>query len=256
MGRAIVREPQAFLIDEPLSNLDAKLRVSMRAELARLHERVGVTTIYVTHDQIEATTLGQRVAVLHDGVLQQCDTPQRLFDFPRNLFVASFIGSPSMNLVEADLEDGQVRFAGHSLQLARESSLNGRSGRVILGIRPTDLDLVDPARSDARTRIRVVADLVEEHGSESLVLFGIDAPPVSADAVRAARDAADADEEVFLFADERGSSWTARITGRRMVRAGESIELAVNVAHCHFFDVQSGLAIDRTGAEADVAHAH
>src|SRR6476646_713245 len=117
MGRAIVREPKVFLMDEPLSNLDAKLRVSMRGELARLHDRLGVTTIYVTHDQIEAMTLGQRVAVLRDGVLQQVDTPLRLYEAPVNVFVAAFIGSPSMNLVEADVADGVVRFADHELRL-------------------------------------------------------------------------------------------------------------------------------------------
>ena len=119
MGRAIVREPKAFLMDEPLSNLDAKLRVSMRAELAKLHDRLGVTTVYVTHDQVEAMTLGQRVAVLRDGVLQQVDTPQNLFRQPANLFVAAFIGSPSMNLVDAELADGQVSFAGYSFALRR-----------------------------------------------------------------------------------------------------------------------------------------
>ena len=136
MGRAMVREPKAFLMDEPLSNLDAKLRVTMRAELARLHERLGVTTVYVTHDQVEAMTLGHRVAVLRDGVLQQVDTPQRLFREPANLFVASFIGSPSMNLVEAELVDGKLRFGDHALPLAETARLAQR--RVILGIRPTD----------------------------------------------------------------------------------------------------------------------
>ena len=149
MGRAIVREPKAFLMDEPLSNLDAKLRVSMRAELAKLHDRLGVTTVYVTHDQVEAMTLGQRVAVLRDGVLQQVDTPQHLFRQPANLFVAAFIGSPSMNLVDAELADGQVSFAGYSFALHASSPLRGHDGRVILGIRPTDFDArrVRPAPS-------------------------------------------------------------------------------------------------------------
>src|SRR5262245_64679699 len=121
MGRAIVREPQAFLMDEPLSNLDAKLRVSMRAELAKLHERVGVTTVYVTHDQVEAMTLGQRVAVLRDGLLQQVDTPQTLFRKPANLFVAAFIGSPSMNLVEAEVTGSRIAFAGYDVPLPPET---------------------------------------------------------------------------------------------------------------------------------------
>jgi multiple sugar transport system ATP-binding protein len=136
MGRAIVREPKAFLMDEPLSNLDAKLRVSMRAELAKLHERLRVTTVYVTHDQVEAMTLGQRVAVLRDGVLQQVDTPQRLFREPANLFVAAFIGSPSMNLVEAEADGDVVRFADVALPLPPGSPLVGLRKRVILGIRP------------------------------------------------------------------------------------------------------------------------
>ncbi len=159
MGRAIVRNPKAFLMDEPLSNLDAKLRVSMRAELAKLHERLGVTTVYVTHDQVEAMTLGQRVAVLRDGVLQQVDTPQVLFHSPVNLFVAAFIGSPSMNLVEAEIVDDVVRFAGFDLALPEGSSLVGADRSVILGIRPTDFEHADRrpgsathARQDRRRR--------------------------------------------------------------------------------------------------------
>src|SRR5688500_752713 len=137
MGRAIVREPRAFLMDEPLSNLDAKLRVSMRAQLSRLHERLGITTVYVTHDQVEAMTLGDRVAVLRRGVLQQCDTPKALFARPANLFVAAFIGSPAMNLVEATVEDGQARFG--SCRLALPPGARPR-GRIILGLRPHDLE--------------------------------------------------------------------------------------------------------------------
>src|SRR5215216_3019232 len=140
MGRAIVREPRAFLMDEPLSNLDAKLRVSMRAELAKLHERLGVTTVYVTHDQVEAMTLGERVAVLRGGVLQQVDTPQELFRRPANLFVAAFIGSPSMNLVDAHVERERVRFAGFDVALPESSPVRGLEAKVILGIRPTDFE--------------------------------------------------------------------------------------------------------------------
>ena len=128
MGRAIVREPKAFLMDEPLSNLDAKLRVSMRAELAKLHERLGVTTVYVTHDQVEAMTLGQRVAVLRDGLLQQVDTPQKLFHEPVNLFVAAFIGSPSMNLIDADVANGRVSFADVQLRAPGVVTGRGRPG--------------------------------------------------------------------------------------------------------------------------------
>src|SRR5437868_6721656 len=139
MGRAMVREPQAFLMDEPLSNLDAKLRVQMRAELARLHERLGTTTVFVTHDQVEAMTLGERVAVLRDGVLQQVDVPQNLYEHPANLFVAAFIGSPPMNLVEAKVEERAVSFGEHRLPLSAGLSLDQYEGRsVILGIRPSD----------------------------------------------------------------------------------------------------------------------
>src|SRR5439155_4010217 len=140
MGRAMVREPKAFLMDEPLSNLDAKLRVSMRAELARLHDRLGVTTVYVTHDQVEVMTLGQRVAVMWGGLLQQLDTPQNLFHHPQNLFVAAFIGSPSMNLVDAKIDGDSVSFADFRLKLPPGSPVYGQERRVTLGIRPTDFD--------------------------------------------------------------------------------------------------------------------
>src|SRR5919197_1948608 len=139
MGRAIAREPAAFLMDEPLSNLDAKLRVSMRAQLSRLHERLGVTTVYVTHDQVEAMTLGTRVAFMRGGVLQQCDTPQRLFEQPANLFVAAFIGSPAMNLVEAFIEGGEARFGQWRVALPSSSPLRAAAGAALLGIRPHDL---------------------------------------------------------------------------------------------------------------------
>ena len=189
MGRAMVREPTAFLMDEPLSNLDAKLRVSMRAELARLHDRLGVTTVYVTHDQVEAMTLGQRVAVLRDGVLQQCDTPQRLFHDPTNLFVAAFIGSPSMNVVEARVSDGRVEFAGFSLPLPAGSPVDDGARDVILGIRPTDLrHAADAPPSEPRISVR--PDLVEELGGVTNLLFPIDAPRVQTDATRAAIEAA------------------------------------------------------------------
>src|SRR4051812_21672141 len=148
IGRAMVREPKAFLMDEPLSNLDAKLRIHMRAELQRLHERLTTTTVYVTHDQVEAMTLGKRVAVLRDGVLQQVDTPQNLYRHPANLFVAAFIGSPPMNLVEADVRDGHVSFAGFDIPVGGDGpeAFNGRS--VILGIRPFDIQDRALARAD------------------------------------------------------------------------------------------------------------
>jgi multiple sugar transport system ATP-binding protein len=238
MGRAMVREPKAFLMDEPLSNLDAKLRVSMRAELARLHERLGVTTVYVTHDQVEAMTLGQRVAVLRDGVLQQCDTPQRLFHDPTNLFVAAFIGSPSMNVVEATVADGRVAFAGMSLPLAPEVPVDPEAGEVILGIRPTDLRHTLDASAD-EPRIVVRPDLVEELGGVNNVLFPVDAPRVQTDATRAAIEAA-SDDDATLLADDRRARFCAAVDGRRQVEPGEDLELAVDHRRLHFFDCATG----------------
>ena len=239
MGRAMVREPKAFLMDEPLSNLDAKLRVSMRGELSRLHDRLGVTTIYVTHDQIEAMTLGQRVAVLRDGVLQQVDTPQVLFRRPANLFVAAFIGSPSMNLVEAEAVGGTVRFAGFELPLAGTTSPG--DGRMILGIRPTDFS--DGSSADpALPRMRVRAELVEDLGAETHIHFAIDAPRVVAEAVRAAAQDA-TEEEGGLFVDDQMSVFTARIEGTDRVAPGSTIELAVDTGRLHFFDPATGETI-------------
>jgi multiple sugar transport system ATP-binding protein len=250
MGRAIVREPKAFLMDEPLSNLDAKLRVSMRAELAKLHERLGVTTVYVTHDQVEAMTLGQRVAVLRDGVLQQVDTPQRLFRQPANLFVAAFIGSPSMNLVDAQVSQGVLRFAGYEVALPDSSPVAGRDRRVILGIRPTDFEHgigADPALP----RMRIKADVVEDLGSETHLIFTVDAPQVSAEAVRAATEGA-SEEEGKLFADDR-AVFTAAVDAKRPVSPGQEVELALDHHHFHYFDPDTGLALDGAARRTLVA---
>ncbi len=239
MGRAIVREPKAFLMDEPLSNLDAKLRVSMRAELAKLHERLGVTTIYVTHDQVEAMTLGQRVAVLRDGILQQVDTPQNLFRHPANLFVAAFIGSPSMNLVDATIDGGRVSFGGFSIPLPEP--LARRHGPVILGIRPTDFEHGEAASGDV-PRIRVTPDVVEDLGSETHVIFTVDAPPVSAEAVRAATET-QSDDEVALFAADK-AVFTAVLDARRPVQANAELELALDPSRFHVFDPATGLVFE------------
>jgi multiple sugar transport system ATP-binding protein len=250
MGRAMVREPKAFLMDEPLSNLDAKLRVSMRGELARLHDRLGVTTIYVTHDQIEAMTLGQRVAVLRDGVLQQVDTPQTLFRRPANLFVAAFIGSPSMNLVEADVGDGAVRFAGHELPLAAGQEVP--AGRLIVGIRPTDFAhaaSADPALPHLVVRPEVVEDL----GSEVHVIFPLDAPRVVAEAVQAAVPDL-ADDEGALFVDDQRSLFTARLDGDISIRTGSAVELAVNTRRMHFFDPATGDVVGGRAAPTPATH--
>jgi multiple sugar transport system ATP-binding protein len=250
MGRAMVREPKAFLMDEPLSNLDAKLRVSMRAELARLHERLGVTTVYVTHDQVEAMTLGQRVAVLRDGLLQQVDTPQNLFHRPANLFVAAFIGSPSMNLIEADVRSDRVEFASFSFPLPAGSPLVGSDRRVILGLRPTDFEHAAGA-DPSLPRITVRAAVVEELGAESHVIFPVDAPRVQTDATRAAADTA-ADDEGTLFADDQRALFTARVDGRRKVTQGHDVELAVDVSRLHFFDPATGAVLGAREAVAAV----
>jgi multiple sugar transport system ATP-binding protein len=236
MGRAIVREPKAFLMDEPLSNLDAKLRVSMRAELARLHERLRVTTVYVTHDQVEAMTLGQRVAVLRDGLLQQCDTPYNLFHHPVNLFVAAFMGSPAMNLVDAQIDNGTVSFGGQSFDLPSSSTI---AGKVVLGIRPTAFEHGDGADPEL-PRIRIKPEVVEDLGSESHVIFTVDAPRVSTEAVVAATQ--DEDDDGQLFADDR-ATFTAVIDSRREVASTGELELAIDYRHLHFFDSSTGLAL-------------
>ena len=241
MGRAMVREPAAFLMDEPLSNLDAKLRVAMRSELVRLHARLQTTSLFVTHDQTEAMTLGQRVAVLRDGVLQQCDTPQQLFRNPVNLFVAAFIGSPSMNFVEAAVAADSVVFPGLGMPLPTDSPLRGQERSVIVGIRPTDFAHSDDAAADL-PRMRVVPSVVEDLGAESYLMFSVDAPRVDTEATRAAADAERTDE-VTLLADEAGAVFTARVDPRRSPRPGIPVELAIDSDRVHFFDPDTGDAI-------------
>jgi multiple sugar transport system ATP-binding protein len=251
MGRAIVREPQAFLMDEPLSNLDAKLRVSMRASLAQLHERLGVTTVYVTHDQVEAMTLGQRVCVLRDGQLQQVDSPQALYSQPANLFVAGFIGSPAMNFVSAGLvRDGgpAVVFAEHMLRipatlLDQRPGLDAYFGReLILGIRPADFEdagFADPSWPV----ISAAAEVTEELGSEIHVLFSLQAPPVrhaSITDAQKADDGGDADSTVLTGGK---SLWTARVSARSRIRPGQPVKLAIDTGNLQFFDADTGLAI-------------
>ncbi|MCW2943690.1 MAG: transporter related protein [Actinoallomurus sp.] len=250
MGRAIVREPQAFLMDEPLSNLDAKLRVSMRASLNQLHERLGVTTVYVTHDQVEAMTLGDRVCVLREGFLQQVDTPQNLFDNPVNLFVAGFIGSPAMNFVGAELvrdNGGRITFAGYDLPVPAEvfqnkPGLDDYFGKeIILGIRPSDFEDAGHSGQDW-PGMSVHVDVTEELGSEINVIFAIDAPPVEhKDTADLAQDA-DEDDAAIPLADNK-ALWTARVNARSRVRPGQALELAVDTSRLHFFDPESGLAI-------------
>jgi multiple sugar transport system ATP-binding protein len=251
MGRAIVREPVAFLMDEPLSNLDAKLRVSMRAALNQLHERLGTTTVYVTHDQVEAMTLGDRVCVLRDGRLQQADTPQTLFDSPVNLFVAGFIGSPAMNFVQAELvrDDGPaVTFAGIRLPVP-ESAISAKPGldsyfgrQVILGIRPSDFE--DGAFADASwPRIDVMAGVTEGLGTEIHAIFTIDAPPVEHASIASATAGDDEEDDAVAALVGGKSLWTARVSSRSMVRPGAAVNLAVDTSRVHFFDPTTGDSI-------------
>ena len=253
MGRAIVREPQAFLMDEPLSNLDAKLRVEMRAEIARLQRDLEVTTIYVTHDQIEAMTLGDRVAVMRDGLLQQLDVPSALYDRPVNLFVAEFIGSPAMNLVAVDLQRSNgallAKFGDHRLLVddalrAQRPALEQFVGRqVILGIRPEDIE--DAALSSSKPedrRLSAVADICEDMGSEILVHFGVGAAPVRGADVAAAVGA-EAIEATAEQAREKGNLFVARLERGTHAREREQIELAVRTDRLHFFDPETGAGI-------------
>jgi multiple sugar transport system ATP-binding protein len=257
MGRAIVREPQAFLMDEPLSNLDAKLRVTLRAEIHQLQRSLGVTTIYVTHDQVEAMTMGDRVAVMQLGHLQQVDTPQVLYDQPVNEFVAGFIGSPSINLLHAELqqEDGRlfVSFADYKLavddQLARNrSALADYIGRtVMIGIRPEDFeDAALEPDTPADRRISATADLTEPLGSEVLVYFSVEATGVISSAVTA--DAAEGDADLYFGggngdAPEVVTRVVARVSPRTRIAVGSKIALAVNTSRLYFFDPETRDAI-------------
>jgi multiple sugar transport system ATP-binding protein len=241
MGRAMVREPRAFLMDEPLSNLDSKLRVSMRAELTRLHERLGVTTVYVTHDQVEAMTLGNRVAVLRDGVLQQCDAPQVLYDRPANLFVAGFIGSPSMNLAMGSLEAGALRFAGQAVAPTVDTGTN--SGPVIVGIRPSDLELGAPEGREGLLRVRARVEIVEELGSEIQVILAVDVPGVAPGASSGPTEAG-GDEDWILAHDTR-TRFIAQLDGRGGPAVGAEVELTVDPTYLHLFSPGTGRAIGR-----------
>jgi multiple sugar transport system ATP-binding protein len=244
MGRAIVREPAAFLMDEPLSNLDAKLRVSMRAQLGALHSRLATTTIYVTHDQIEAMTLGERVAVMRDGRVQQVDTPQALYAKPENLFVAAFIGSPAMNLVEAQVADGEVRFGSHAIPLPADVSLP--AGRVVAGLRPESFE--DAAFADpSLPQLDVQVEVVEELGADTHVLFAVAAPPVDVSEVREAAG----DDEALTTVE--GSLFTARVDPATAARPGATLRLAVDPSRFHYFDPSTGLRLDPQPAAAVVA---
>jgi multiple sugar transport system ATP-binding protein len=238
MGRAIIREPAAFLMDEPLSNLDAKLRVTMRTSLQQLHARLGTTTVYVTHDQVEAMTLGQRVAVMQDGRIQQVDVPQRLYDEPANLFVGAFIGSPAMNLVAATVEDDAVVVGDHlRVPLDRDRRPNGvRNGRVILGIRPEAFEDAKYAEAGL-PQLDVDVEVVEELGSDAFLFFEMDAPPVIVEEARSD----EGEEATTLLADDRDRAlFAARVDPRSPAKAGEQARVAVDPARFYYFSPETG----------------
>jgi multiple sugar transport system ATP-binding protein len=239
MGRAIVRQPSVFLMDEPLSNLDAKLRVQMRAEVARIQRQMGVSTIYVTHDQVEAMTMGDRVTVMRDGVLQQVDTPQTLYDHPDNIFVAAFIGSPAMNLYDAVVGEGarSIKLGSQEIELPetvvmKRPALRSYAGKdVVVGLRPEHL----PAESANATGPKLVGDvdLVEALGSELVVHFTIDAHRVLAEG------AVDRDEAAAV----KHGEGVARVAAKTPVKPGDKLTFAVDIEDMQFFDNQTGLAI-------------
>ena len=245
IGRAMVREPRAFLMDEPLSNLDAKLRVQMRAELARLRDKLRTTTIYVTHDQVEAMTLGDRVAVMKEGVVQQLDTPHALYWDPANLFVAAFIGSPSMNLIEARIDgrDGAVRLVGAAAASRAASCTPSTAGRSRwASARPTSPTPRWSATSRVPT-IDVQVEVTEELGSEVNVLFTLDAPPVDTADTRAIAEDEGGDLQIPLMVDAGRVACTARVDARSRCKQGEMLRLAVDTSRLYFFDTESGEAI-------------
>jgi multiple sugar transport system ATP-binding protein len=250
MGRAIVREPQAFLMDEPLSNLDAKLRVGMRTSLQQLHHRLGTTTVYVTHDQVEAMTLGQRVAVMREGKIQQVDQPQRLYDEPVNTFVAAFIGSPAMNLVEARIDGDTVTFGGYSIPLARDRrpSETEDGGRTILGIRPEVFEDAALAPSGLPT-LDIDVEVLEELGSDAHVFFPVEAEQVIID--DALTD--DPDDETTILAESRDRPlMTARVDARTNAKVGNKLTLSVDPARLYFFSPSTGESL-LNGVAAAVA---
>jgi multiple sugar transport system ATP-binding protein len=254
MGRAIVRQPAAFLMDEPLSNLDAKLRVQMRAEISKLQRDLGTTTIYVTHDQVEAMTMGDRVAVMRRGELQQVAPPQELYDRPLNLFVGGFIGSPAMNLLEATLEQadgGLAAVLGSQRIRLDDDCLGARPGlkdyegnTVIVGIRPEQLEDAAIAReSPADRRLRGEVELREALGSELMVHFRLDARPALTEEVKELAEDAGTTAEELGGGDERYSVIVGRFGPDSKVQAGETAEVAVDTRALHFFDTETGTAI-------------
>ena len=246
MGRAIVRNPQAFLMDEPLSNLDAKLRVQMRAELGELHSQLETTTLYVTHDQVEALTMGDRVAVIRKGVLQQIDTPREIYLYPKNIFVAGFIGSPSMNFVYSKVKTsakGIVLTFGDDKILSKDApeALNGYEGKeIVLGIRPEAFeDSVYANKKEFTEELNIDVSLLEQLGSDTYIHFYKDINPVQTEAIE--EILADEGEVISVLGTQ--TKFIARINPNAIIEEGQNINLAINPSKLHFFDPESGLAI-------------
>lgn len=219
MGRAIVRSPQVFLMDEPLSNLDAKLRVQTRTQIASLQRRLGVTTVYVTHDQVEAMTMGDRIALLKDGLLQQCATPREMYDRPANLFVAGFIGSPAMNLVRVPVTESGVKFGNHTLDVAR-GDVAGAGSQVIVGVRPEDVEVT--SNPDG---LELVIDVVEELGADAYI-YGT--PTDKSIAIEGSGD------------DALAKPFIARVDGRQVPEKGAKVFVHPKAAHLHVFNKETG----------------
>ncbi|CCH69347.1 sn-glycerol-3-phosphate import ATP-binding protein UgpC [Phycicoccus elongatus Lp2] len=224
MGRAIVRSPQVFLMDEPLSNLDAKLRVQTRTQIASLQRRLGVTTVYVTHDQVEAMTMGDRIALLKDGLLQQCATPREMYDRPANLFVAGFIGSPAMNLLSVPVTESGVKFGNHTLDVAR-GDVAGAGSQVIVGVRPEDVEVT--SNPDG---LELVVDVVEELGADAYI-YGT--PTDKSIAIEGSGD------------DALAKPFIARVDGRQVPEKGSKVFVHPKAAHLHVFNKETGERLTR-----------
>jgi multiple sugar transport system ATP-binding protein len=251
MGRAIVRNPKAFLMDEPLSNLDAKLRVQMRTEVARIQSRLGTTTVYVTHDQTEAMTLGDRIAVMRSGVLQQVGPPSELYNSPTNLFVAGFIGSPSMNFMPGELRDGTVQTPLGEIRLpeeARARTGNAGGGAVIVGIRPEsfeDASVVSRDVSDRGMTFKVKIDLVESLGAEEYAYFEVQGIKVDSDELSELA----ADSGLHEVPSSGVEQVVARVSAESQIKRGQEIELWLDTSKLYFFDPSTGrsLATSQSG---------
>jgi multiple sugar transport system ATP-binding protein len=261
MGRAVIREPQAFLMDEPLSNLDAKLRVQMRAEIKKLQSELGVTTVYVTHDQVEAMTMGDRVSVMRKGMLQQVAPPEELYQRPQNMFVAGFIGSPAMNMLEATVsrEGGSTRIVAGEMSidlseetLAARPALRSYEGRaIVLGIRPEGLNDAALAPDDHHPRIRGQAELREALGAEVMMHFSVQARAAVTDEVRELAEDVGDDRAIEKLASLERTTLVGRFSPATRVREGDSLEVTIDEGALHFFDPATGDAIyDRTAVLA------